>query len=485
MLKTQGIAACLLLSLIGLWAASAGLEPTRRSAPGDILSLGASGDGQADDTAIIQKAIDRGLGEIRFPAGTYRLTKTITIELDKVGFTALVGHGTARIVMAGPGPAFRFVGTHRGTADPKSFKENVWQKQRSPLVDGLEIVGTHEEADGIEATGTMQLTITRLVVRQTRHAIHLVQRNRNVLISDCHLYENRGIGVFYDDVDLHQSNITGSHISYNAGGGVVSRRGNVRNIHITGCDIEANQGRNAPPTANVLIDCRDSQYGTGEVAITGCTIQHGSSPAGSANIRIIGRSNPTARQALVREGNVTITGNVLSDVKVNVHLQDCRGVTLTGNTFWMGYTHNLLAEDCTNLVVGPNNFDRNPRYDYGTTQEANNAVVFRGCADCNLNGLHITSVWREPAGLVLENCRRLNVLGCTILDCDGTGLLLRNVSDSRIANCLIRDDRPDHKPGKSLLVRGGKGNVIVNNTLADGLDVEEGTARLAGNDTQR
>jgi hypothetical protein len=79
------------------------------------------------------------------------------------------------------------------------------------------------EADGIEATGTMQITISRVAVHEARHGMHLTVRNRNVIISDCHLYHNTGIGVFYDNVDLHQSNIIGSHISYNAGGGVVTR----------------------------------------------------------------------------------------------------------------------------------------------------------------------------------------------------------------------------------------------------------------------
>src|SRR4029077_1982389 len=130
-------------------------------------------------------------------------------------------------------------------------------------------------------------------------------------------------------------------------------------------------------------------------------IQHNNPSPDSANIRIIGRSNPSKSQPIVREGNVAITGNVLSDVQVNIHLRDCRGVTVTGNTLWQGYRHNLLVEDCTGVVVGPNNLDRNPRYDYGNTQEANNSVVFRGCDDCILNSLLVTSVWRNVAGLTL------------------------------------------------------------------------------------
>ena len=269
---------------------------------GAVTSAGANGstspvgDGKADDTAAIQKLVDSAAGTIRLSKGAYRITKPIVIDLDKVGYTSISGGAVAKIVMAGPGPALRFLGTHQKSADPAGFSEDVWDRQRMPLVDALAIEGEHPEAVGIEAAGTMELTLTRLHIRGVLHAVHLVGNNRNVILSDCHLYENRGAGILYDNVNLHQSNITGCHISYNRGGGIVARAGNVRNIHITGCDIESNMSRETPPTANVLIDCRGSTYGIGEVAITGCTIQHNSPSPDSANIRMIGRSEPTPRQ---------------------------------------------------------------------------------------------------------------------------------------------------------------------------------------------
>jgi len=459
-------------------------EPKENVSNG-VRSFGAVGDGVADDTIAIQKAVDSNIGIIRLPKGVYRITRPIVIDLDKVGYTSISGGGVARIVMAGPGPALRFVGTHFKSADPKGFSKNVWERQRMPLVDGVAIEGDHPEAIGIKAVGTMQLTLTRIHVRGALHGVHLVANNRNVIISDCHFYENRGIGIFYDDVNLHQSNITGCHISYNRGGGIVSRAGNVRNIHITGCDIESNMSPETSPTANVLIDCTGSTHGTGEVAITGCTIQHNSPSPDSANIRIIGRSKPSRQPLrgqldLVREGNVTISGNVLSDVKVNIHLRDCRGVILTGNTFWMGFTHNLLIEDCSNIIIGPNNFDRNPRYNYGDSLEAKNSLVVRNSEDCTLLGLHITNVWHDSAGLLIENCKRMNVTSCTILDCDNIGLLLKDVTDSRISCCIIRDDRANAK-STSLVVVGGKGNMIVSNLLGIAPHIAENAAHVAGN----
>ena len=449
----------------------------------DVREFGAVGDGKADDTAAIQRAVNAG-GSVHFSKGSYRLTKTVLIALDRTGFVSLIGDGTARVVMAGPGPAFKFLGTHGGTADPEQFKPNVWERQRMPVVDSLAIEGAHPEADGIEAEGTMQITITRTHLRSLRHGIHLAVRNRNVLISDCHIYHCTGIGVFYDNVNLHQSNITGSHISYCAGGGIVGRGGNVRNIQIANCDIESNMGKNSPPTANILLDSAGGSIA--EVAITGCTIQHNSPGPDSANIRILGQGHePSLAQrvgtAITQEGHITITGNVLSDVQVNVHLKNARGVTLTGNTFWMGYQHDLLVEDSSNVVVGPNAFDRNPRYNYGTSTNVNGGLVFRGSRDCTLTGLHLNGVWRKPAAVLIEKCDRFHLANATILDSDGVGLLLRDTTNTRVAGCVIRDDRAERKATRSLQVIGGKGNWILQNLLANGQEVTAGAAKLEGN----
>ena len=40
--------------------------------------------------------------------------------------------GDRAVVMDGPGPAFRFVGTHDGSAAPGDFKPDVWERQRMP-----------------------------------------------------------------------------------------------------------------------------------------------------------------------------------------------------------------------------------------------------------------------------------------------------------------------------------------------------------------
>lgn len=430
-----------------------------------VRDFGARGNGEADDAEAIQQAVDASPGELYFPPGTYRLGKPIVVELDKVGPLSILGSSAARVVMAGAGPAFRFVGTHQGTADPSTVQPPVWQRQRMPTVEGLEIVGEHAESGGLEAEGTMKLTVRRLLIRNVQHGIHLVRRNRNVLISECHIYDNRGIGVSLEEVDLHQINIFGCHISYNRGGGIVTRAGNVRNLQVAGCDIEANG-------VNIFIDASGSKYGTAEVAITGCTIQHGGGED-SANIRIFGAGEK------YHWGHVCITGNVLSDVDMNLHLRQTEDVVVSGNTFWMAYKYNLLAENCSRLVVGANAFGRNPGYDY-VKVSLPNALRLVGCRDVALQGFVVHEVRQAEAGLVLEDCERVNLTGCTFVDCSGPGVLLKNVSRSRVSDCLVDHGRPVPH-WVAIQVQGGHDNLLTGNLLGGTLEMEPTCGQATGN----
>jgi hypothetical protein len=442
-------------------------------------NYGAKGDGQADDTDALQKAIDAGTGTIFLQGGTFRITRPLTVDLAKVGFTAIIADGTARLVMDGPGPAIKFIGTHAGTAAPSTVQDAVWQNERMPRVERLEIVGTNDETDGIEASGTMQLTIEDCNIRGVRHAIHLTGRNRNVLIATCHLYNNRGIGVFFDNVNLHQTIINACHISYNGGGGIVTRGGEVRNVQINGCDIEANRAVDGPPTANILFDSTGGSMAEG--SIVGCTIQHTGRAKDSANIRILGRgvAKRDGEERPFNCGHICIGSNAMSDAQTNIHLDGVRGATITGNTLWQGFSYNLLVENCSHLVFGSNMLERNPLYGY--TSEANNAVVFRNSRDCTLNGLHIHNVLNSEAGLVMDACQRMQVANCSLLDCENAGLLLRNVSGTHVSDCLIRDDRPGVETSVPIRIIGGRVNMIVGNFLQGRPEMDLRSGHIADN----
>ena len=435
----------LALVVVTIFVADCGFPESSRA---QVLP-GLVGDGITDETATIQKAIDAGIGEVKLSKGVYRITKTIEIDLDKVTNTSIDGGGVARIVMDGPGPAFRLIGTHEGTASPATFQRKVWNRQHSPTISGIDIVGSHPKANGIEAAGTMQLGLIRVVVRECYHGIRLYRRNRNVILSECHVYDNRGVGVFLDDLNLHQINIANCHISYNDGGGVVARNSEIRNLQIGTCDIEGNMGGpGSQPTANVIV---------------GCTIQHSHDAPGSANILINGNSTKRPFTEEQRHGNITIADNVLSDVRVNVALSHVRAAAVTGNTIWKGYDRNLVVDHCQNVVVTGNVFDRNPRYHYSDGASAKHGVLFVDSSDCTISGNQLYGTVDGDAAMVIRRCNRFNVTSCSILDYGRCGLLLDGVSNSRVSDCLIRDDR-DGADGVSIWLEEDS-NVVVSDCM--------------------
>jgi hypothetical protein len=252
----------------------------------NVRNFGAKGDGRSDDTAALRHAVEKAAdGVLEFPRGDFLLRRTVEVRLRDQGRIALVGNGVGRVVMAGPGPAFRFVGTHTRNADPTSFAPAVWQRERMPLLQGLEVVGAHPEADGVEFVRVMQPTLIGVLIREVRHGVRFAERNRNVLLDSCHVYNCRGVGVFFDRVNLHQSVIHGCHVSYCKGGGIKVAGGEIRNLHITGNDIEYNFDPAAKESADVWVEAGEG--GVREGSIVGNTIQAKVSPGG-ANVRLAG-----------------------------------------------------------------------------------------------------------------------------------------------------------------------------------------------------
>ncbi len=457
-----------------------------------VKDFGAVGDGNADDTDAVLHAVRDGGGLVRFPRGTYRLTRTVEIELAKSQSLALEGTGgTARIVMAAPGPAIRIVGTHRGTGDPGSVKPEIWQSERMPTVSNLNIEGMHAEADGLEMVGTMQSILRGLLVRKVRHGIRLFERNRNVIIDACHVYHNTGVGVFLDRVNLHQINITGSHLSYNRLGGLRIVGSEIRNLQITGNDIEYNNhrahGAEPEPTAEILIDATDDKATVRELTIASNTIQATYSPAG-ANVRILGQHSDGRPLA----GMCAITGNVIGSQEIGVHLHGCRDVVLSGNIIYSGHRRNLLVEQSRNISVGANTFGHNPSYD--RKSELANGIRFVECENCNLSGitiqdsesgrhLHKEAPPLERDALIeLVKCRRMQVGNCQILDGVPYGIDVSDSSQVSITGNCVSETRERKLTKAPIRWRGqGERNLLAGNTL-DGKPAIEGASKVVVRD---
>jgi hypothetical protein len=430
-----------------------------------VKDFGAVGDGVADDTRALRHAIEAGDGEILFPRGTYRVSETIEVKLDESGFLAFDGMGgTATLLMAGTGPALRLVGTHNRAAHPGEFQPNVWQNQRMPTIRHLAFAADHPEADGIELVKTMQATIEGVHIRQMRHGIRLVERNRNVIISGCHIYHNRGIGVYMDGVNLHQINIIGNHISYNRLGGIRIERSEVRNLQITGNDIEYNNYRThnteAEPTAEITIDTQAPGATVDEVTICSNTIQATVSPGG-ANIRILERGDRDRPPGLF-----TITGNIIGSQEVNVHLVGCHGTVLSGNTIYSCGQHALHAENCDQLTITGNNFrSHDPKMFTG--------VVMEKCRDSVLSACVLGDEFPEgqPTGrslLELKECERITVQGCHFVNGTPAGIDAVDSSYINVVGCTVVDLRERTLSEAAIRFRGnGKLNRVSSCMIGD------------------
>ena len=79
--------------------------------------------------------------------------------------------------------------------------------------------------------------------------------------------------------------------------------------------------------------------------------------------------------------------------------------------------------------------------------------------------------------MLLDGCTRFTVSDCSILDCDGIGLLLRDCRRSMVRGCVIRDDREPAKATLSLKVEGGEENWVQGNWFANGYEPNDESLR--------
>jgi parallel beta-helix repeat protein len=128
------------------------------------------------------------------------------------------------------------------------------------------------------------------------------------------------------------------------------------------------------------------------------------------------------------------------------------------------------VENFANIVVAGNNFDRNPRYAVnGFAGAENNGIRIRNSSEVSLTGNVVSGVLRKPAAVQVLECSRILINSNSIVDSDGSGLLLQNVSDSILNGNMVSDDRaPDvRSPAAPISVAGGSENLIGTNLIRE------------------
>jgi hypothetical protein len=457
--------------------------------------FGAAGDGRTDDTAALQHALDDGDGTLELDRAIYRITRPLVIDLTKRGPGAVSGRGGAsRIVMAGAGPALRIVGDHRGTADPPSFKPLTWERERFPTVQGIEIVGEHKEAVGVELTRTMQATLSHVLVRLCKYAVHLVERNRNFLMADCHLYDNSHYGFFAEECNWHQGIIHGNHISYNQRAGIKMLNGDVHNIQITGNDIEYNRPR--PPdgksrdlkpedawsAADVWFEAPTGTIS--EITLASNTIQATVTPGG-ANVRIEGKPADWPRGVRL----IAITGNIIGSQEKAIEIRNALRVTITGNTIYDSRKLSLDLEQCSGLAISANTFAWNGV----DTDPPSDGIRLTDCDNALLSGLSAQRLCHGTVefggGVTLLRCRDTAVTDCQIMNPAVRGIELIDCERCRITGNNVIDSRTTPTMREAIRIRGkSRHNLVAHNIVgtpstkrASSIDVKPAAAEVRDN----
>jgi hypothetical protein len=422
----------------------------------NVRHFGAVGDGRTDDAPAIQTALDQTDGGLFFPGGDYLLRSGLRLDMSARGRTHICGAG-ARLLNASDGPALHIMGTHEGTSSPSSVTERTWARELMPVIRDIEIAGVGDCGDGIVLEGTFKAVVSGVIIHGCRNGIRLVRRNRDIIISDSHLYRNRQVGVLYDHVSLHQSIIVGCHISHNGLSGVKIDGGDIRNVQITGNDIEYNYTEGVGVCADVWFVVGPPP-GTGirEATISGNTIQ-AMRTEGGANIRIEGRVDEQSQKA----GLIAISGNMITSQDYNIWAQNARAVTISANTFLLGSARNLWLGDCRHISVTGNVIDDIP--DYGG--QTCGGIELIGCTGCHIGGTIVggATPGHEQAAIALQQCQTCSVNGCQVLGQPLAAVELRDCVACRVSDCLLQ--RPQGDDCEPLPVHGGSGNSVCGNQV--------------------
>ncbi|WP_406903139.1 right-handed parallel beta-helix repeat-containing protein [Serratia marcescens] len=271
-----------------------------------------------DDAEAVQTIFNNAqvTGKAEFEANKYYLVSgKFLIDPAAVKRTNFNG---ATIVQLSNTATLHYLGTLAGSANPIQSGDKV-HSEYGFIIDNARICSVDRESGvGVLLEKTIGATISNSVFYFNSIGIQIKGMNRNINISNSHIYANRNYGLHYmPNGDMHQMNVTGTHISYSRIN-VFSDNQHLYNLQISGSDIEVSSypsdvDKNICIKAlgDIKVDC---------VEITGCTIEGHSTD--NALIRLEGGD-------VTNISNVVISGNTIGNGgNAEIQIGGCRNVRI-------------------------------------------------------------------------------------------------------------------------------------------------------------
>ena len=273
----SGLAGTAALGLLGMagtaQAQEEGGPPFARKdrLPVNVKDYGAAGDGETDDQAAIQSAIDdvseAGGGTVFFPAGTYAISSAVNVATP---YVVLAGEGVASEILRREGNRDRYLITFVGPSErPGAFirynalrhlsvqgeeaSEDasegavLFQNAAEFFIEGCWIRG--HNGPGISLTDAYIGYITDCHIFRCVDGIEMVGLCNAFRLTNSWLGFNIGVALRFPDGSTspagfsgraNGTNIIGSTIEYNGGEGILFTDGDYNGINISGNYFEVN-----------------------------------------------------------------------------------------------------------------------------------------------------------------------------------------------------------------------------------------------------
>ncbi len=255
-------------------------KPLSKDSASDVISVESFRSAPLTDSGVVQLAFDNANGKIvLFESGrTYKLDNGLTASTTNV--RGILGNNAILEIDGTNKVALKVTGTKTtGNAMPTTVSDDLIKKEGNFFLEKLLVTSKNKFMnDGIVVEGLYKPILKELLIFRCKNGLTFKGMSRDVILDNLNIYDNAETGLLFDNVNIHQLNIHGGHISYNKND-IKFINGNVANVIFDGASAENSDTGGGYTESESIISFEET---TGASAIfeviifSGCNIQdHG------------------------------------------------------------------------------------------------------------------------------------------------------------------------------------------------------------------